>query len=183
MTARETAIVNLLTHHHEHLDPLRQGDGDNSGALLLLPHEDGCRFTVNGRRTQGNCDCVIARALEVERLLAQMRNQAKQKAYGGHSLGKLRFHVVAWYVDVVEHGRWEPKPVVKGKKLKVPSGQQILRDARTGKWVPARYVKQPPKRSRDARKPLADLGVEWMAREWALAVEPDGRPVRQQVAA
>ena len=106
----------------------------------------------------------------MERLLGVMRNQAKQKAYRGESLGTLRWHVIAWYVSAVRVVAHERVPVRRGQRVAVPAGQDVLRD-RHGVTVPSRpvvrWIRDP-----QAREAKALDGVAWMAENWALGLEP-----------
>lgn len=165
--SREKAIVRILERYDELTDPVRAGFGNGGGGAPFMPHARTCSImTTHPPR----CSCWRRDVDEVTRLLGVMRNRAKQEAYRGTSLGRLRWHVVAFYVDA----RWitahERIPTRKGVKLAVPAGQRILRD-KTGAWVPSRVVRRPVRHS-DAREQRALDGVAWMAERWALEHEP-----------
>jgi len=117
------------------------------------------------------CTCWRQDVGEVERLLGVMRNQARQQAFRGVSLGTLRWHVLAWYVNVDRVASWHPVKLRRGKRPPVASGQQVLRD-REGRWVPAVRVEHPPRRDPQAREARALDGVAWMAERWSLGHEP-----------
>lgn len=163
LEATERGIVRILTDLHELSDPLRSGQGFGSGGIPLMPHAKGCSII--------RCSCPRQSVVEVERLLALMRNQAKQQAVEGIPVGTLRWHVVAWYVEARRVVTFEQVPRKKGHKTLVPAGQDILRDRKTGETIPARQVERWT-RHPDARKDRADLGVRWMAERWALELEP-----------
>lgn len=174
MTTREQAIVELLERYHELTDPVRSGNRSGLTGVTLMPHERSCALHERGRQ----CTCSFRAVTELERLLALMRNRAKQEAYGGYSLGVLRFHVVAWYVDVERVASWHPI-VVKRGRTRVAVGQEVLRDV-SGRWVPSVRVEHPPRRDPHARRERAELGVEWLAKRWALEVEPSLPRVRDE---
>ena len=135
---RVAALVNLLESFHELRDSLRAGDGDTFGdGLLLAPHEDSCRLRRHGSR----CTCVLSAVAELERLLAQMRTDEP----------RLRFHLVAWFVDAQHRGRWEPRPRAKRRRPWQP-------------FVYRRFVVRDPR----AEKRLALDGVRWLAERWEL---------------
>lgn len=102
---------------------------------------------------------------EFERLLGVMRNQAKQQAFRGHSIGTLRWHILEYCLKAVRTIKQQPVTVVKrGKKKPVP-----LRH-KDGSPVTApafHYVRHP-----QARKEMAELGISWMAQNWGLKTEP-----------
>lgn len=139
---RVLTLAEIAGRYHELVDPSMgpdriRGDGDS---VALMPKT----YTPTVR--------------EFERLLRVMRNQAKQKAHAGYALGKLRWHIMAWYVDAVS--------VVESRQLWV--------SAKGGKRVPAKNADGTPavvrtvayRRDRDAREDRAQLGLEWMAQEW-----------------
>lgn len=100
---------------------------------------------------------------EFERLLAVMRNQAKQQAYSGFPLGKLRWHLIEFYVAPMKVRRNDPVTVVShGKRRQLRNGDGTLR---TRPVIVTR-------RHRDARKDRADLALDWMAANWGLVTEP-----------
>jgi hypothetical protein len=84
---------------------------------------------------------------ELDRCLELMRKRGYQEAIQGVPLKTVRFHVIAWFIDV--HYRQVPvftrKATRKGWKLE-PTGYKL--EAR---------------RHRDAREPKAELGVYWLA--------------------
>src|SRR5947207_3161779 len=96
MTARQLALVSLLERYHELVDPMQAGNQGDRLGYLAMP----LTYTPSVR--------------ELERLLNRMRNQAKQQAYKGCSLGKLRWHLMAWYVDPVTVQRRALVGFVKG---------------------------------------------------------------------
>jgi hypothetical protein len=101
---------------------------------------------------------------EFERLMGVMRNQAKQKAYAGWSLGKLSWHILEWFVKA--------EPVVRSRPLLVTGkgGKLVPAYESTGERAMIRtaaYLRNP-----DAREDRALLGLEWMAGAWALRIEP-----------
>jgi hypothetical protein len=101
---------------------------------------------------------------EFERLMGVMRNQAKQQAYAGWSLGKLRWHVLEWYVNA--------QPVVRSRPLLVTGkgGKLVPAYESTGERAMVRtaaFIRNP-----DAREDRALLGLGWMAEAWALKIEP-----------
>lgn len=167
LATRQAAIVTLLERHAELTDPVRAGTGKGGPGVLVMPHARRCAILTS---SPPRCTCWRRDVVEVERLLALMRNQAKQQAYHGVSVGTLRHHVLAWYVNATRVGQWQPIVVRKGRKLSVPTGQDVLR-TRSGRVVPARYhvswLREP-----DARHDRALLGVLWMAEHWGLGHEP-----------
>ena len=182
LTARAARIAWLLEQHSELSDPLRSGQGFGAGGLTLMPHAGSC---LVGKSSPPRCTCWRRDVVELERLLALMRKRAKQesvrwwdddaKRWRSASLGTLRFHVLAWYVNASRVGQWRPIEVKKGRKLKLPTGQDVLR-TRSGRIVPARHHVTVT-RHRDAREDRARLGVEWMALRWSLGHEPEARPM------
>lgn len=94
---------------------------------------------------------------EFERLLKRMRNQAKQKAYGGYSLGTLWWHLVQWHV----HPRGRVQRVVAVRQ-KVKGGRSMV------VYTPTMVVVRHP----DSREERAVLALEWMSEHWGLGVEP-----------
>jgi hypothetical protein len=101
---------------------------------------------------------------EFERLMCVMRNQAKQQAYAGWPLGKLRWHIMAWFVDA--------QPVVRSRPLLVTGkgGKLVPAYESTGERAMVRtaaFIRNP-----DAREDRALLGLGWMAEAWALKIEP-----------
>jgi len=136
---RQAALILLLEGLHELRDGLRSGDGDGyrGPGLLLRAHEPGCRIHRDGRM----CTCVQAAVAELERLLVQMRRQAP----------RLRFHLVAWFVDADRRGRWEPRPRAKRRRPWQP-------------FVYRRWVERNPRAERE----LALAGVVWLAERWRL---------------
>lgn len=101
---------------------------------------------------------------EFERLLGVMRNRARQEAYAGFALGKLRWHVMEWFVSPPRVRREEPVFVDgkggKRRRLVGVDGRPVTRP---------RIVRL---RHRDAREDRALLGLEWMAANWGLVSEP-----------
>ena len=100
---------------------------------------------------------------EFERLLNFMRNQAKQKAFNGESLGVLRWQVLAWHVDARKVIRHEPVMVFAHGKW------GTVRDAE-GELVTRPTISF--HRHRQAREEKARWGLEWMAANWGLVSEP-----------
>jgi hypothetical protein len=136
---RIAALVFLLEQFHELRDSLRSGDGDNerSSGLLLAPHESHCHIY----KRIATCTCILSDVAEVERLLAAMKT----------TVPDLRWHVVAYFVDAEEKGRWEKRPVKKGRRYFSP-------------LVYRRFTT----RNEKAQKALALAGVKWMAENWNL---------------
>lgn len=152
MTYRERTIVALLENYHELVDPKASGKGGDRGiGIMMMPST----YTPSVK--------------ELERLLAEMRQAPQRAVHRGHPLGRLRFHLVAWYVDVERVGSWHPLRVKRGR-TKVPAGQEILRDEE-GRYVPAVRVERVHRDAR-ARRKLAEIGVEWLAERWGLRTEP-----------
>lgn len=148
MTSRERVLWEIAERYEELVDPMCgpaaiRGDGESVG---LMPGT----YTPTVR--------------EFERLLGVMRNQAKQKAFRGHSLGKLRWHLVEWHIKAVRTVKYE-KVVEKkhGKKVRLlfdADGSQTTRPV-------IRFT-----RDRDAREPLARAAIAWMSENWGLMSEP-----------
>ena len=134
------ALVLLLESFHELRDTLHGGDGDTyrAGGLLLARHERGCRLHRAGAR----CSCVLSAVAELERLLGEMRIVEPH----------LRWHVLAFFVDVERRGRWERRR----------SGPRRLR--RVSPFVRRSVVVRDPR----AEKGLAMEGVAWLAGRWDL---------------
>lgn len=87
---------------------------------------------------------------ELDRCLSKMRNQGNQQAIHGVPLKTIRFHVIAWYIDV----DYVQTPIY------------THRANRKG-WVRTLTgYKLEPRRHREAREPKAQLGVEWIANEY-----------------
>jgi hypothetical protein len=148
VSKRVEVLAQIALRYHELADPHNgpdrvRGDGDS---VSLMP------------RTY------TATVKEFERLMGVMRNQAKQKAYAGYSLGKLRWHVLEWYVKA--------EPVVRSRPLLVTGkgGKLVPAYESTGERAMIRTVAFI--RDRDAREDRALLGLEWMAGSWALSHEP-----------
>ena len=137
---RVASLVCLLEQFHELRDTLRAGDGDTyrDGGLLLAAHEPVCALLRRGRR----CTCVLSGIAELERLLEWMRLEQP----------RLRFHVVAFFVDVERRGRWERRR----------TGPKRLR--RLSPFVHRRVLVRDPR----AEKHLAVEGVGWLAERWDL---------------
>jgi hypothetical protein len=137
-TARRfAALVLLLEAFHELRGSLRSGDGDayRGGGVLLADHEPGCALLRRGRV----CSCVQSAVAECERLLAEMR----------WAEPRLRFHLVAWFVDAERKGRWE---------------RRTGRRRRLSPLVYRRIVVRDPRAERE----LAIAGVAWLAERWNL---------------
>jgi len=135
---RVAALVNLLESLHELRDPVRAGGGDTyrAGGLLLGPHEGDCKLF--GR--EAVCTCVLSAVDELLRLLRSMRSLEP----------RLRWHVVAFFVDAEHVGRWEVRPRRKRRRASpLVYRRSVRRDAR-------------------ADRALALEGVEWIARRWNL---------------
>lgn len=135
---RVAALVLLLEGFHELRDSLRGGDGDTfrDGGLLLAPHESDCRLLRRG----SECTCVLSGVAELERLLQRMRFEQP----------RLRFHVVAYFVDAEQRGRWEPRKARRRRPWQPYAYRRfVVRDAR-------------------ADKALAVEGVGWLAERWDL---------------
>ena len=80
--------------------------------------------------------------------------------------------MVAWYVDVERVASWHPAVLRRGKRTKVPVGQEVLRDG-DGRFVPSvRGRASGQARPARPRRELAELGVEWLASQWGLVTEP-----------
>ena len=58
----------------------------------------------------------------------------------------------------------------RGKRTKVPVGQEVLRDDE-GRWLPSVRVERVTRDPR-ARLELAEIGVEWPAGSWGLESGP-----------
>ena len=136
---RVASLVNLLEAFHELRDSRGRGDGDSYAAsgLLLRSHGPECFLHRDGR----TCTCVQSGIAELERLLGRMRCEQP----------RLRFHVVAWFVDAQHRGRWEPRPRARRKRP----------------WSPFVYRRFVVRDSR-AERHLALEGVGWLAERWAL---------------
>jgi hypothetical protein len=148
VSKRVEVLAQIALRYHELADPHNgpdrvRGDGDS---VSLMP------------RTY------TATVKEFERLMGVMRNQAKQQAYAGWPLGKLRWHIMAWFVDA--------QPVVRSRPLLVTGkgGKLVPAYEATGERAMVRtaaFIRNP-----DAREDRALLGLGWMAEAWALKVEP-----------
>jgi len=137
---RVAALVNLLEAFHELRDSLRAGDSDTfrEGGLLLASHEGRCQLLRRGSA----CTCVLSGVAELERLLARMRSEEP----------RLRWHVVAYFVDVERRGRWERRR----------TGPRRLR--RLSPLVRRSLLVRDPRADRE----LALTGVRWLAERWDL---------------
>jgi hypothetical protein len=148
MVAKRVEILSQIAlRYHELVEPAgRNGiPGDGEGVTLTPRTYTG---TVR----------------EFERLMCVMRNQAKQQAYAGYSLGKLRWHVLKWFVDA--------QPVVRSVPLLVSGkgGNLVAAYDSDGERAMVRTVGFI--RDRDAREDRAMLGLGWMAETWGLRHEP-----------
>lgn len=141
LSKREQVLWTIAGLYNELVDPLNgpaalRGDGDS---VVRMPET----YTQTVR--------------EYERLVALMRNQAKQQAFEGFSIGTLRWHLVEWHhrsVKVVKH---EPVTVMKGKKrlnVRHPDGTPVTRPK-------VSYI-----RHKDANVKRAELAIRWMAKHW-----------------
>jgi hypothetical protein len=148
--SRVAVLTQIAERYHELVDTLNgpsgiRGDGD---ALALMP----VTYTQTVR--------------EFERLMGRMRNQAKQQAYAGHSLGRLRWHILEYHIKAEPVIRREPVIAIKNGKpvhLKDADGKPAYRRS----IQPEQYRRHP-----DAREVKATLGLEWMALNWGLKSEP-----------
>jgi len=120
-------------------DPIRRGDGDSypAGGMLLAAHEPTCRLHRDGR----HCSCVQSAVAELERLLTRMRSDEP----------RLRWHLLAFFVDARPRGRWELRPPRRGKRHLSPLVRRC-------------WLERDPK----ADKRLAMDGVAWLAEHWNL---------------
>jgi hypothetical protein len=168
----ERAIVALLVNYRVLTDPIRSGSGTGGGGLVLMPHADHCEIR---RSRPPRCTCELAAVAELERLLKRMRDD-RGEPYRGFPLSTLRWHLVAWYVSVEQVASWHPVVLRRGHRIRVAVGQDVLRDE-SGRPVPSVRVEHRPRRDGRAVKATADVGVEWLARNWrgrqpALVAEP-----------
>jgi len=138
-THRQAALIVLLESLHELRDPIRRGDGDSypAGGMLLAAHEPTCRLHRDGR----HCSCVQSAVAELERLLTRMRSDEP----------RLRWHLLAFFVDARPRGRWELRPPRRGKRHLSPLVRRC-------------WLERDPK----ADKRLAMDGVAWLAEHWNL---------------
>lgn len=144
---RVRVLAEIAARYHELVAPLNgpdhvRGDG---GSLPLPP----ATYTASVR--------------EFERLLRLMRNQGRQLAYRGEPVCRLRWHVLAWFVDAVRVIDHHNVYVVRhGKKRLVlrPDGKPETRPVLAHRRHP------------EAREEKAVWGLEWMADRWGLETEP-----------
>lgn len=147
MSSREIVLWEIAERYTDLVEPLNgptlvAGDGES---LAVMPGT----YTPTVR--------------EFERLMAVMRNQAKQKAFRGTSLGKLRWHILEWHLKaerVVRHQTVTAKR--HGKVVPLRSG-----DGTTVQRLVVGYRRDPQAREQKARD-----GIAWMAENWALKHEP-----------
>jgi len=134
---RLAALVVLLQGFDDLRDSSGRGDGDTyrGGGLLLRDHERHCLLLQRGSR----CSCVHSGLDELERLLGLMRLDEP----------RLRWHVVAFFVDARERGRWEWRKR-KGR--------------RHAGFVYRRWLERDPRANRE----LAVAGARWLAGRWGL---------------
>lgn len=146
MTKRVAILAEIALRYHELVDPgLREGlRGDGNGCPRMPT-----TYTPTVK--------------EFERLMRLMRSQARQQASHGESVGTLRWHVNAWYVNAQKVVRHRPVHVPSHGKLKA------LRD-QDGHIVTRPVVSY--RRHPDARQQKADWGIEWIAQHWGLETEP-----------
>jgi hypothetical protein len=148
---RTTTLEHIAANYHQLVSPLNgpsgiRGDGQSDPAMPPT-------YTPTVR--------------EFERLMRLMRNQAKQQAHSGESLGTLRWHILAWHVNADRSPHQQPVVVTTntGKKR-----QLRRRDGRPELRVTHR---NPPRRHPQARADKARLGIEWLAQNWGLRTEPE----------
>jgi hypothetical protein len=117
---------------------------------------------------------------EFERLLGVMRNQARQQAFRGESLGTLRWHILEYLL--------KPQRIVRLQTVKVRKGRRLVELRHPNGDLVMRPVVGFTGRDPGARKERAEDGLEWIAARWGLAyppqkwVDPEERQ-RRQVAA
>lgn len=169
IASRVRVLTTIASEYHDLAAAQNAPSGvrGSSERLPLTPHERHClMLTKLGHGAR--CTCAYRTVREFERLMARMRDDRSaelvQVAGGKHSVRALRWHVNAWHIDAKRLVRHYPKARVKGQKLAVASGQEILRD-RTGAWIPSR-VDQHVVRAQGARADLALAGLEWIAARW-----------------
>jgi hypothetical protein len=165
VSRRGRVLGEMLGRWGELQDPGGRSGGGGGGFVPLMPHAGGCLVYVSSPAV---CSCWRRDVVEVERLLGVMRGSGE--VFGGVSVRLLRVHVVGWFVLAVRVGRWFPAPRVRGRRLGVPSGQEILSDG-GGVFVPSVY-RVSVWRPGFAVEGLALLGVEWLAENWGLGHEP-----------
>jgi hypothetical protein len=111
LSSRARVLWEIAERYHELVDPLNSGEGiRGTGELVpLMP------------RTY------TATVKEFERLFAVMRNQARQQAFRGESLGTLRWHILEYHLKAERIVRLEVVTVKQGRR-KCSCG------IRTGRW-------------------------------------------------
>lgn len=167
IASRMKILTAVAERYHELTETQSPGGSSGTGSLVALtPHERHCLLlTTLGRGAR--CTCAYRTVREFERLLGVMREGRHSLvlvAGEKHSVRALRWHLVGWYVDARRVVRHFPKRPVKGQRLAVPVGQEILRDG-SGAFVPS-IVREDWQRTAGARKELADVGLRWVAVAW-----------------
>lgn len=95
---------------------------------------------------------------ELDRCLQLMRQRGDQEAINGTPLKTIRWHTIAWHVDAHHRQTVVYKRELTRNRGKGPKTVWTLK--------PDGYRLETI-RNRDARQPLADLGVTWLANHYA----------------
>lgn len=178
LRSRREVLTKIAEQYHDLTDPSASSHTNGTGERVPIgPHERHCLMVTTHGRLQGvmRCTCAYRTVREFERLLRTMREGRHALVHVGHekhSPRALRWHLTGWYIDAVRVVRHYPKPRVKGHKLQVATGQEILRDA-SGAFVPSQ-VSDHVVRVHGARLELAQAGLQWIAERWP---ESAGEPM------
>lgn len=152
MSASRVAVLRTIAErYHELTDPMQARDKQGDGVKApLMPRT----YTPTVK--------------EFERLTGLMRDQHHDRytiAEGKiTTLGELRWHLLAWYVDVTTTIRRVPIRLERGR------AKTLLKDAR-GKPIDTRPIRIEHRHPR-ARKELADTALIWLADHWTARHEP-----------
>lgn len=193
MTSRRHTIIEaLLEQYAELTDPVRAGNGNGQTGLLLMPHSKECAVT---RTSPPRCTCVLRSMLELERLLAAMRDDRHAHLLHLGDGTKVSVRALWWQLNERylrcntsirtlswKGGKWHG--LTNGTVVAQPGGWQLaLATERTKKrktsttQARVRVVTWHP----DVRTVKVEKAVGWLADNWALDVEP--MLPREQIAA
>jgi hypothetical protein len=180
---RQDVIVQLLERFGELSDPVRSGGGFGSNGLLLMPHERGCRllapapehlWQVVPARWRPSCSCAMRSVVELERLLATMRDDSTRSLLRLPSGGKVSVRGCWWHLNeryirattrtawrcpkchAVSHSERHSHRDRRGKLCGYPC-VRVLVDVFDAKVEPAKV----------------ERGLVWLADGWGLAGEPE----------